>query len=205
MSKIAGDGIITISFQIILWGFRILQDASGVRQDLKWILPYLLLFYRQALYLEIMKARPYAGMMLWFILICTIFLIFHHRRIDRGFSMSSAGRKESTQDSIPKPLIFPCRTSHVRMSPKKHSFSFSYLYVGVPIGWQGSSGSLLSAEGQVSAHNMKEMTNTPKTGSSWFHVEATGYLSRGDHAFGLKGKLNDYLISQVRFLDKHRP
>lgn len=182
-----------------------MQDASGVKQDFKWILPYLLLFYRQDLYLGIMKARPYAGMMFWFILICTIFLIFYHRRIDRGFSMSSAGRKESTQDSIPKPLIFPCRTSHVRMSPKKHSFSFSYLYVGIPIGWQGLSGSLLSAEGQVCALKNKGMTNTPKTGRSWFHVEAAGYLSRGDHAFGLKGKLNDYLISQVRFLDKHRP
>ena len=46
----------------------------------------------------------------------------------------------------PKPLFFPSRTTHTRLFPKTHSFSYSYLLVGIPVGWQGSVGGMLSAD-----------------------------------------------------------
>lgn len=81
-----------------------------------------------------------------------------------------------------KPLILPCRTTHSRMFPKKHSFSYSYLFVGIPAGWSGCAGSLLSADG------------ANKRG--WFHVDPADFLARGDGHLGLRGKLDMYLESQ---------
>jgi DUF1365 family protein len=90
--------------------------------------------------------------------------------------------KQGTSTAWAKPLIFPCRTAHSRMFPQKHSFSYSYLFVGVPVGWSGYDGSLLTAD------------NPAKRG--WFHVDPANYLARGDGHLGLRGKLDAYLQSQ---------
>ncbi|KAL8910450.1 MAG: hypothetical protein Q9171_004244 [Xanthocarpia ochracea] len=37
---------------------------------------------------------------------------------------------------VMKPLLFPSKTSHTRLFPKKHSFTYSYLLVGIPVGWR---------------------------------------------------------------------
>ncbi|MCJ1273952.1 hypothetical protein MMC21_001745 [Puttea exsequens] len=89
-----------------------------------------------------------------------------------------------------KALIFPCRTSHTRFFPKKHSFSYSYLLVGVPIGWRGRLNSLLTVD-----------VNTPPAKSSnsehtWYSVDSADYLQRGVLINGLQGKLDAYLKSQ---------
>ena len=92
-----------------------------------------------------------------------------------------------------KPFIFPCQTSHSRMFPKTHSFSYSYLMVGVPVGWQGSIGSMISAD----------LDHIPQLGSgqplklqrAWFSVEAADHLERGNVHLGLRGKLHKYLKS----------
>lgn len=86
-----------------------------------------------------------------------------------------------------KPCLLPCRTTHSRLLPTKHSFSYSYLYVGIPVGWTGRAGSILSADSDL------DKRNTRKT---WFSVAAEDYLARGVHELGLKGKLQDYLTSQ---------
>ena len=81
------------------------------------------------------------------------------------------------------PMLFPCRTTHTRLVPSKHSFSYSYLYVGVPVLKTLFVDSVLSADlaaGQP---------------STWFSVHAEDYLARGRHVRGLKGKLDDYLRS----------
>ena len=93
-------------------------------------------------------------------------------------------RRHSINGSEPplKPMLFPCRTTHTRLLPQVHSFSYSYLYAGVPIGWKGSAGSLLSAD-------------YPE-GKTWFNVQSEDYLQRGVHPGGLAGKLKDYLRSQ---------
>lgn len=90
-----------------------------------------------------------------------------------------------------KPIIFPCRTSHTRIFPQKHSFSYSYLFVGIPVDWRGSVSSLLTAD----------LKNTPWKGrkpeNGWFNIDSADYLARGDSMHGLRGKLDTYLESQV--------
>lgn len=96
------------------------------------------------------------------------------------------------RDSNPlKPLVFPCRTTHTRLFPKKHSFSYSYLFVGIPIGWRGSIGSTISAD----VESLASKDRGQKHG--WLSVESVDYLDRGDNAHGLEGKLDSYLQSQV--------
>jgi DUF1365 family protein len=86
-----------------------------------------------------------------------------------------------------KPCMIPCRTTHSRLLPTKHSFSYSYLYVGIPVGWAGQVGTILSADSDL------DKLNTRKT---WFSVAAEDYLERGVHELGFKGKLQDYLKTQ---------
>lgn len=95
------------------------------------------------------------------------------------------------KDGNLKPLIFPCRTNHTRFFPKRHSFSYSYLFVGIPVDWCGSIGSLLSADVRATKDNVK----VPK--SAWFSVDSADYLARGESRSGLRGKLDTYLQSQV--------
>ncbi|TLS29017.1 hypothetical protein PpBr36_01634 [Pyricularia pennisetigena] len=81
-----------------------------------------------------------------------------------------------------KPLLVPSRTTHSRLFPEKHSFSYSYLLVGIPVGWTGTAGSLVSAD-------------TPSR-RGWYDVDAADYLARGRGYLGLRGKLDEYLQSQ---------
>ncbi len=82
-----------------------------------------------------------------------------------------------------KVLLLPCKTTHSRMFPKLHSFSHSYLVVGIPVGWSGCAGGLVSAG------------SGGRRG--WFHVDAEDSLERGNGHLGLRGKLDAYLESQV--------
>ncbi|KAI0472856.1 hypothetical protein GGR56DRAFT_586101 [Xylariaceae sp. FL0804] len=83
-----------------------------------------------------------------------------------------------------RPLLFPCQTTHTRLFPKKHSFDYSYLLVGVPVGWSGVAGSMISTDGQE------------QSGKGWFHIDPADYLERGKCHLGLRGKLDEYLDSQ---------
>ena len=94
-----------------------------------------------------------------------------------------------------KPFLFPCRTSHTRIFPKKHSFSYSYLFVGIPIGWRGRISSVLTAD----LKTLPWKGQKPKIG--WFNVDSGDYLARGDSMHGLRGKLDNYLKSQVSVID----
>ena len=120
------------------------------------------------------------------------YLIYSNRKLfHAGYNLS--GVNEDSQTIISKtsfrPLLLPCRTTHTRLFPNKHSFSYSYLFVGIPIGWQGSAGSLLSAERKFSDYQWRR--------SSWFYIDSADYLERGNSAQGLRGKLDDYLRAQV--------
>ena len=200
-------GVIASTFlQIIFWGFRLQQDAASVKRDLTWIFPYLFWIYRHDIYSVISEASSYIWTLLWQFLSCVIFLsIFYcllvYRR--RSSQPPSAGGGNDSLDYHSmlklKPLIFPCRTSHTRIFPRKHSFSYSYLFVGIPIGYQGSSGSLLSVGGEKSfLDEDKKSKHTSNTTKSFFHIEAADYLSR-ENSPGLEGKLHAYLRSQVGF------
>lgn len=87
------------------------------------------------------------------------------------------------------PRIFESRTTHTRLFPTKHSFSYSYLLVGVPVGWNGSAGLVLSTDSRSQ--------NEVGVGEQWFSTHADDYLQRGRHSDGLRGKLEEFLASQA--------
>ncbi|MCJ1471394.1 hypothetical protein MMC13_000033 [Lambiella insularis] len=107
--------------------------------------------------------------------------------LDAAVSKNSA---EFAPDHLLQPLLFPCRTSHTRLFPKKHSFSYSYLFVGVPVGWVGSAGSMIS----VGTEDFS--SKGYGTSKAWFRVNASDHLDRGNAHLGLRGKLRVYLESQ---------
>lgn len=94
----------------------------------------------------------------------------------------------SRLESHLKPLLFPCRTTHLRMFPKRHSFDYSYLLVGIPIPWNGRRGGLISAA------VIDEWGNG--TNSGWLQVRAEDHLGRSDNELGLDGKLRAFLNDQ---------
>ena len=105
---------------------------------------------------------------------------------------SSLGKFDYNGPKSPmKPVIFPCRTSHTRLFPKVHSFSYSYLFVGIPIGWRGHVGNILSADRE----NLPQSQRQPQNG--WLSVDSADYLARGENSHGLRGKLDTYLESLV--------
>lgn len=88
-------------------------------------------------------------------------------------------------------MLFPCKTTHTRTFPKKHSFDYSYLVVGIPVDWEGVSGGL------VSSSSAKTSLFSQST-KGWYHIDPADYLERGNSHLGLRGKLDAYLQSQVR-------
>lgn len=108
---------------------------------------------------------------------------------DRKRRVQCAPEHTSQAETFLRPMIFPCRTSHTRLFPKKHSFSYSYLLVGIPVGWHGSRGSMISAD--------TELENCSIRKKAWFDIDSKDYLERGASAGGFRGKLKEYLESQV--------
>lgn len=88
---------------------------------------------------------------------------------------------QSIDERLLPPLLIPSRTSHSRLFPQKHAFSYSYLFVGIPIGIRGRVGQALSIDCQQ---------------RNWFHVRADDYLIRGNGHLGLAEKLKRYLHTQ---------
>ncbi|KAL8909080.1 MAG: hypothetical protein Q9207_000414 [Kuettlingeria erythrocarpa] len=101
------------------------------------------------------------------------------------------GPGQSSDETVLKALLFPSRTSHTRLFPKKHSFTYSYLLVGIPVGWRGAAGSFLSTDDPD-----EELSRIFVFRRPWFSVGAGDYLERGGENLGLRGKLEAYLISQ---------
>ena len=193
--------------QVVIWSFRLQQDAAGVKRDLTWILPSLLWFYRHLLYSGILEAPSYIWVSLWRFSLCIVSLLIfncwrvYRRRASRPSSARTGNEKPDDRSILKlKPLIFPCRTTHTRIFPRKHSFSYSYLFVGIPIGYQGSSKSLISVGGGKPLLDedvkTKHIYNSTR---SLFHIEAADYLSRDGNSAGLQGKLHAYLRSQVSY------
>ncbi|KAK6437318.1 hypothetical protein LTR95_006494 [Oleoguttula sp. CCFEE 5521] len=79
------------------------------------------------------------------------------------------------------PLLIPSKTTHTRLFPKKHSFDYSYLLVGIPVGSSGRLSNALSVDGSPPA---------------WFDVRSADYLNRGDSHLTLANKLKSYLHTQ---------
>ena len=109
------------------------------------------------------------------------------------YSIGLRATSTSTEGFPAKPMIFRCSTSHTRLSPRKHSFVYSYLLVGVPVGWKGSVGGMLSADDNPKKSSWLSL----KPSGAWHVVNGDDYLGRGHSEDGLRGKLRDYLQSQA--------
>ena len=106
--------------------------------------------------------------------------------VHRGHQLKSEKRSERLPDErideqLLPPLLIPSRTTHSRLFPQKHSFSYSYLLVGIPVGVRGRVGNALSIDSQE---------------RSWFHINSNDYLARGHTSLGLAEKLKHYLHTQ---------
>lgn len=105
-------------------------------------------------------------------------------------SSGTTTQREGSEFPELKPMLLPCQTAHTRFFPKTHSFRYSYLQVGIPVGWKGSIGGIVAADtpsgGEGSASSR----------SAWFSVQAEDYLQRGNGELGLRGKMDEYLVSQ---------
>jgi hypothetical protein len=97
-------------------------------------------------------------------------------------------------------LLFPGSTSHSRTFPQKHSFSYSYLTVGSPVGFEGNVGGLVSVGVQDKPGKpglLSWLLHALPVPKAWFTVDAGDYLQRGKSELGLRGKLDEYLQTKV--------
>jgi hypothetical protein len=109
---------------------------------------------------------------------------------------SLRGKAETTRwDGPGKVLLFPCRTSHSRVFPKRHSFSYSYFTVGIPVDFEGHAGGMVSVGAKGNPGLLSWFLSASPRG--WFTVDAGDYLERGKSELGLRGKLDVYLRAQV--------
>ncbi|KAH6713456.1 hypothetical protein BKA61DRAFT_675700 [Leptodontidium sp. MPI-SDFR-AT-0119] len=95
-----------------------------------------------------------------------------------------------------KPMLFPCETAHVRMFPTTHGFKYSYLLVGIPVGWRGSAGGMISSDVEKKEMSWYTKWLSLQPGSAWYTVNGDDYLHRGHVEGGLEGKLHQYLQSE---------
>lgn len=98
------------------------------------------------------------------------------------------------RDDLTGIYLIPCRVTHRRKIPKTHAFSYSYLTVGIPVGYRGCFDGLISVdEPDIPTAWISGIWRL----KNWFQVDSSDYLERGSNKHGLRGKLDNYLISQV--------
>lgn len=117
------------------------------------------------------------------------------RSASLGSALSSQDDRSKEAKILGKPYLIPCRTAHSRSIPKKHSFSYSYLTVGIPVGFKGDIDGLLSAEPEPPT--ISSWLPYLFSSRSWFEVCTEDHLERGNSGGGLRGKLDRYLMTQV--------
>lgn len=173
--------ITIILAQVFFWCIRFKYSYLEAKHDFLWISTIILWFYRKGVCSGILNAPKSTwilGFALFLCIVCYYLKIpYQHDQKTPSDQENEALEKQKLSDPKDlRPLVFPCRTSHTRMFPKKHSFSYSYLFVGIPVDWQ----------------------NPVEPRATWFHIDAADYLNRGYHPLGLKGKLVDFLRTQVK-------
>ena len=87
--------------------------------------------------------------------------------------------------SLERALIFPGCISHTRLFPNFHSFTYSYLLVGLPIKPLAKGNSIIS----VDTYGWRER--------GWLCVNSEDHLQREDDEGGIRWKLDRYLLLQV--------
>lgn len=97
----------------------------------------------------------------------------------------------TTETGQGKVLLMPCKTTHPRLSTQKHCVSHPYLLVGIPVDWEGTSGSLVS-----SSFKRPSWPSLLKT--CCYNIDPADHLEHGEANMGLRGKMDAYIRSQVR-------
>ena len=175
------------------WLVRLATDRRGVLIDCLAISLITGLRHRGSILDTAASQLPAGTLRTSFYLLVLSSVIFaaSHAILDRSIWRKDKHAANREPSGL-KPMLFPSRTTHTRLFPKVHSFSYSYLYAGIPIGWTGSAGTLLSADPMIGSKTVE----TRSVERTWFNVEGQDYLQRGHHPDGLAGKLKDYLRLQ---------
>lgn len=88
-----------------------------------------------------------------------------------------------------KPLLFPAKLSHARRFPvtEIYNYWYDYFLVGIPVGFRGRIGNLLSIDNNPTEERSAERC--------WFTIDPTYYLDRGSGSRGLEENLHIFLKS----------
>jgi len=105
-------------------------------------------------------------------------IVFRDRELKSKESRTESSHEQRIEDQVLPPLLLTSKTTHSRLFPRKHAFSYSYLLVGVPVGIQGRISNVLSVD-------------CPHPG--WFAVDSVDYLTRSSANLSLAEKLKRYL------------
>lgn len=202
--------IVIILAQVLFWCIRARNNDLPARYDFLWISIALLWFYRKEVSGGVVNLPTTTWLLGFAFFLCIIcyYLKIAYQRDRKSLLDPKTEASEKQKPSEPsdlRPLVFPCRTSHTRMFPKKHSFSYSYLLVGIPVGWQTPVGTFLSTSLDFPTTDNGKTKEYGRTRATWFHINDADYLNRGHHPLGLEGKLNDFLRTQVKTRFKPGP
>ncbi|KAI0205939.1 hypothetical protein F4808DRAFT_185476 [Astrocystis sublimbata] len=87
----------------------------------------------------------------------------------------------AASNHLGRPLLFPCRITNTldSRSPERPA-----LLLGVPVGWSGVAGGLISVDYQSS------------TMKPWYTIDVVNHLLPGPSHLGMRGKLDEFLASQ---------
>ncbi|KAI0446208.1 hypothetical protein F4803DRAFT_58463 [Xylaria telfairii] len=92
--------------------------------------------------------------------------------------------KSPTLSGPGRPLLFPCRIMNAPILPTKRSFEYSSLLIGVPVGWNGVAGGLVSVDCEVPGFK------------TWYTIDAVDHLIPGPTHLRLRDKLDWFLTSR---------
>lgn len=105
--------------------------------------------------------------------------------------------RESTWQGPGQPYLIPCKTTHRRLLPKKHSFSYTYLTVGVPVDFRGSVNGMIGVDEDPASSFGGLVPFAKVLLQSWYHIQASDHLQRGHGGRNLRERLNVFLLSEV--------
>lgn len=94
-------------------------------------------------------------------------------------------------DLLGRPLLFPAKLSHARRFPasERYNYWYDYFMVGVPVGFRGRIGNLISIDNQPTSESILE--------KCWFTIDPAYYLEPGSGDRTLEEKLNIFLHNLV--------
>lgn len=173
----------------------ILYTITGIRINLACTLVAMSYANRSVLAIYLSSAAQYTTLIHGLFVVTLIACLY-------VAALASRSSYTSTWQGPGKPYLIPCRTTHQRFFPKRHSFSYSYLSIGIPVGFEGSVNGMIGVKESyiISWSNYLVGKRIPR---SWYTVRASDHLQRDqDKLVGLRGKLDDYLQSEVRLQDR---